>query len=280
MKLSGRSRTPARGKSLGEVAPALVATILVVVVVLGAAAYFFFWPQSPPPPPPGPANAEAPRVTPTRSGPLYPVPEEAAAPKPLPELAESDATIIEALRSLMGPDPVARFFIPEDLIRHIVATIDNLPRERFSVRLSPVNLPGGVFRITGRDETLSIAPDNAARYTPYIRALESVEPKKVVELYLRFYPLFQKAYADLGFPQGYFNDRLVEVIDHLLDAPDLREPVKLASPHVLYEFADPDLESRSAGQKLLIRMGPDNEARVKTRLRDIRRELIARAPQR
>jgi hypothetical protein len=43
---------------------------------------------------------------------------------------------------------------------------------------------------------------------------------------------------------------------------------------VLYEFADPALESRSAGQKALIRMGPANARRIKAKLREIR-ALIA-----
>jgi hypothetical protein len=44
---------------------------------------------------------------------------------------------------------------------------------------------------------------------------------------------------------------------------------------VLFEFADPDLETRSAGQKILIRMGAENAVRVKAKLWEIRRELIA-----
>jgi len=55
----------------------------------------------------------------------------------------------------------------------------------------------------------------------------------------------------------------MEAIDDLLATPELDAPVKLLRPRVLYEFADPDLETRSAGQKILLRMGPENAARVK-----------------
>jgi hypothetical protein len=94
-------------------------------------------------------------------------------------------------------------------------------------------------------------------------------------LYVRFYPLCQQAYVDLGYPNGYFNDRLVEVIDHLLAAPEMTGPIKLTVSHVLYEYADPEIEARSAGQKLLIRMGAENAAQVKAKLREIRREVVA-----
>jgi hypothetical protein len=52
--------------------------------------------------------------------------------------------------------------------------------------------------------------------------------------------------------------------------------LELARPKVLYEFADPQLEGRSAGQKVMMRMGSQNAARVKAKLREIRRELVQR----
>ena len=65
-------------------------------------------------------------------------------------------------------------------------------------------------------------------------------------------------------------------IDDLLAAPELVAPPELVQPKVLYEFAEPQLQSRSAGQKIMMRMGPENAKRVKAKLREIRRELIQR----
>ena len=67
------------------------------------------------------------------------------------------------------------------------------------------------------------------------------------------------------------------MIDHLLATPDVPAPVTLSQPKVLYEFADPALEQRSAGQKILMRMGPVNEARVKAKLREIRQGVTGQA---
>jgi hypothetical protein len=92
---------------------------------------------------------------------------------------------------------------------------------------------------------------------------------------VRAYPLFQRAYEELGYPGKYFNDRLMEALDDLLAAPELDGPLALEQPKVLYQFADPDLESRSAGQKILLRMGKANALRVKAKLLEIRRALIA-----
>ena len=94
---------------------------------------------------------------------------------------------------------------------------------------------------------------------------------------VRYYPLFQQAYRELGYPKGFFNDRLIQALDELLDTPSIPEPVGLVQPRLLYQFADPDLEARSAGQKIMIRMGGANAARVKAVLRAIRSEVERRA---
>ena len=244
-----------------------IAAIIIALIVAAAIGAFFLWPAPPPPPPPPAAKAAPAEPT----GPKYPVAQPAAT---LPTLADSDPTVLDALKGAIDPAVIAKLVVPESIIRNFVATVDNLTRDQVAMRLSPVHGPGGMLKTAGKDDSLAIAAANAARYTPYVDALDKTDPATIVAIYVRLYPLFQQAYVDLGFPNGYFNDRLIEVIDHLLAAPEPKAPVKLVAPHVLYEFADPDLESRSAGQKLLIRMGADNEARVKAKLREYRKQLV------
>ena len=107
-----------------------------------------------------------------------------------------------------------------------------------------------------------------------MRLLETVDAKQLVDPYVRHYPLFQQAYRELGYPDGHFNDRLVEAIDSLLATPDPKGPLSVVQPKIFYEFADRELEQLPAGQKLLLRMGRDNAALVKAKLREIRR-LVA-----
>jgi len=128
--------------------------------------------------------------------------------------------------------------------------------------------------ISPDSESIAIRPANFARYAPYVRMLEAVDSHALVQTYVRAYPLFQRAYEELGYPGKYFNDRLMEAIDDMLAAPETDEPIKLVQPRVLYRFADPGLETRSAGQKILLRMGKGNALRVKAKLREIRGELL------
>ena len=176
----------------------------------------------------------------------------------------------DALASLFKGNKLPEFVQPMNLIRNVVATIDNLPRSKVAPRLMPVQPTPGALSTTNAGDNLVIAPDNSARYAPVVALVHAIDTKQLVAIYVRFYPLFQQAYRELGYPDGYFNDRLVAVIDHLIATPDVKPPIALVQPKVLYQYADPDLEALSAGQKAMIRVGSDNAAVLKAKLREIR----------
>ena len=203
---------------------------------------------------------------------------QADAPAPatsatLPALDASDGVVADALAALAGNSDLRALLVPEQIIPHIVATVDALPRDSVGTRVLPLRTPGGAFQVGQMDGQTVIDAGNAARYAPYMRVLESVDPKTLVAWYVRNYALFQQAYRELGYPNGYFNDRLIVAIDDMLAAPTPSGPIALVQPKVLYRYADPALQSLSAGQKLLIRTGPANEATIKARLRAFRAAL-------
>jgi hypothetical protein len=55
--------------------------------------------------------------------------DTAAITEPLPALAESDKPLAEGLAAAIDRDAIARYLISQDLVRRIVATVDNLPRK-------------------------------------------------------------------------------------------------------------------------------------------------------
>ncbi|MBI4937406.1 MAG: DUF3014 domain-containing protein [Nitrosomonadales bacterium] len=241
--------------------------IVIALATLGGLAAYFLW--RPAPPEPAPISVQT-----TPSKPLMrQVIEVPPASPPLPALGESDNFMLDALGGLVGNPSLMKLFRTEKIIRNIVVTVDNLPRDRVPINAMPIKPVPGLFLAAGTENAPIIGPQNAARYAPYMKIAEAMEAKKLVELYIRLYPLFQQAYEDLGYPKQYFNDRLLVVIDDLLAAPDINEPVKLVRPNVLYLFADPDLEERSIGQRALMRIGNKNGATIKARLREIKQEL-------
>ncbi len=156
----------------------------------------------------------------------------------------------------------------------------SLPLDKAPVDKRPVLGIGGAFLVGGDESHPTLAAGNFARYRPLVALVGALDVARLVGVYQHFYPLLQGAYQDLGYPQGYFNDRLVQAIDSLLATPQPEGPIALARPNVMYTFADPHLEALPAGQKLLLRMGPENAALIKAKLTELRTALTAAAPRR
>jgi hypothetical protein len=263
--------TPLRNEPQSNSKALWIVAGVALVAAGGLALYYVNRPAPPAPPPPVVAAPPAPAAAPPAPAVQYPVEPTAAA---LPALKESDPLVRERLAGVLGAKPVADYVIAQSLARRLVATIDNLPREKIATNLSPVKPVSGRFTARGSGESLAVAPENARRYAPYVKVLQAVDAEQAAAAYRSIYPLLQQAYEELGYPNRYFNDRLIEVIDHLLETPEPAGPLKLMQPKVFYEFLDPDLQSRSAGQKILLRMGRDHTLTVKAKLRELRAALV------
>jgi len=193
---------------------------------------------------------------------------------PLPTLDDSDASLKEAISAFATGQSLEALFRIDGFIRRFVVTIDNLPQKQLPrAKYRVTRSTGGRFAVQQEGESLYLSPDNFQRYAPVVGLIESLDNDGLIAAYLQYYALFQEAYEYLGYPSAYFNDRLIDVIDHLLAAPVVDGPIRLVRPHVLYKYADPDLETLSAGHKALIRIGPANADKVKTKLREIRQML-------
>jgi hypothetical protein len=255
---------------------------LLILVILGAglaAALWYFWDDIRPPADEPPVVQSAPMDAEQRGPrePIHPIaPLSSSEPidgelVPLPPLDESDSYFLLALADIFGAD-LGRLLVNEALIDKVVATVDNLTRSHVSEKIRPVDRLSGTFAVdaTGNSGPFYLSPDNYQRYDVLVNLMTRADLDVVAEMYRRFYPLFQESYVRLGYPNGYFNDRVIEVIDHLLETPQPSEPIQLVRPHVLYEFADPDLEALSSGQKLLLRTGGNHAASIKRVLRNLR----------
>lgn len=232
------------------------------------------------PPASEPASAPA--------GPLHPIETAAIAAS---GSAAAPPSVEVALIELLGRKAVLSTLQTDDFPRRFAATVDNLGRASASPRLWPANPTPGRFTTQTRGDVTTISADNGRRYTPFVLLAESVDMRRAAATYVHLYPLIQKAYEDLGFPGRHFNDRLVEVIDLLLATPEIEAPLKVVlptisgpvlpdRPWVLYEFDAPELKALTAGQKILLRMGPVNERRLKAKLAEIRSLVTQSQPAR
>lgn len=271
--------------------------VLVILVVMAVAAVFGWRhfsgsgasppavatqdpsPAAPSSPPVGHAVANAPDAP---SDPRHPIEPAEATPDEAPAPEGAVPWLVQRLVALLGREQVNTWVQADELIRRIVATVDNLDSGHAAPALWPVHPTPGRFSTqagTGGNEL--IHPDNAARYAPAVKMATSVDLDQLVAVYRRLYPQFQKTYEELGYPGRYFNDRLVAVLDHLIATPvpaalpavvlvEVKGPVPSTRPWVRYEFADPALARLSAGQKMLLRTGPDQQRRLQAVLVQLR----------
>lgn len=199
-------------------------------------------------------------------------------PEQLPAIEESDELIERALIGVLGGRHSRDLVIVNSFIQRLVLTINNLPEKKLPLAHIPFEFPEGGFITAGDDEKLFISAENYQRYSPYLDLLENSTPDTIIRAYVYLYPLLQKAYQQLGYPNAYFNDRLVYVIAHLLETPNPEDPLPLEQPSVLYTYADPSLENLSAGQKILLRMGKEQRTRALSVLRNYHFRLTRLLP--
>jgi len=250
--------------------------LLIIAGVAGGLWYFWAQEQRPAVEVVAPLPEIEPGET-TQSGPTHPLkPLTQARPGsgqlvPLPPLDDLDAYLRLELVNIFGI-ALDTLLVDEMLIDRFVATVDNLPRSHVAERIRPVGQISGVFVVDsyGDDDSIVLSPANYVRYAPLIDMIQYADLDDIVDAYRRYYPLFQKSYVELGYPDAYFNDRVIEVIDHLLATPVPDQPIQLRRPHVLYEYADTELEALSSGQKLLLRTGSEQAARLQKILVDFR----------
>lgn len=225
-------------------------------------------------------SAAAPAATAAATAIQHPI-GQAPAPAstaPLPALGDSDASVGAALYGL-GGGALKGLLVPEQLVTRIVTTVDALPRRTLgSSFILPLRTPRGAFQSHETQGILTADKHNADRYAPYMGIVQHADPKALVAWYVHSYPLFQQAYRELGYPRGYFNDRLIATIDDMLAAPEPAQPPALQLVQGRYLYVDPALESLSVGRKLMLRLGAANETQLKAKLRTIRGLLTAQPP--
>jgi hypothetical protein len=97
----------------------------------------------------------------------------------------------------------------------------------------------------------------------------SVDPVGAARLYATLKPRIEEAHRELGSAEVSFDTTLERAIVALLKTPILENPIPLKPKGIGYAYADERLESLTAAQKQLLRMGPRNVAIIKRGLRGI-----------
>ena len=283
--------SPARAPAASRTGAAIVAIGLLVFIGLVAGAYRLWWLPAPEAPVQAAAPAEpAPAPAAVASSPTAPLHPIDTPPPPADAPVDAQAALRGSLVGLIGERAVLALLQTDGFANRVAATVDNLGRAHAAPRLWPVVPAPGRFAVLEQAGATVATPGNAARYDAFVGLVAGTDMRRAADLYKAHYPQFQAAYRALGYPAGHFNDRLVEVIDTLLDTPEpasapalrltevkgpLQGPGPGDRPWVRYEYADPALQALPAGSRILLRLSPAQAAQVKARLREFRAQVAA-----
>ncbi len=275
---------------MSENKPVVVALAVVGILIAGFVVYSITSDNSAPkvtsqqvdipaPPPP----VEAPEAVETPEPEVSPPPaepeEEPVVESPafvLPLLNDSDQLVRDGVISLTRNEGINAWLSPNQLIRKFVAFVDGVANGQ--VPKDPVRAlaPKGAFSARRFSDDLYVMDEASyARYNFFVDIVTSIDSRRAAEFYDLIRPMLQEAYDELGYPDRKFDDVVFRAIGRLLETPVLTGPVRLKRPVVMFEYEDPKLESLSAAQKQLLRMGPENTRALQAKLSEMALELRA-----
>ena len=113
------------------------------------------------------------------------------------------------------------------------------------------------------------------RFSPCVELFCAISPAAAAKLYVVLEPAFQEACANLGYRDKSVRDLLTEACSQILSTPVLAEdPLLIAGGKAgLFYWQHPELENLNDAQKLFLRLGSRNAAKVRQQLEAIAAEL-------
>jgi len=267
-------------------------TLLIgVILVIAIAAVVYFYEtqpepvtQAPPPPPPTIVTPEPePEQAPAQDipEPVQAMPLEPNLPEPEPApaltLEASDDELRQDLAEAGDSDLLTAVLTNDDLVQRGTSMIDGMSRGILLGKVLPIAPPKGKFTTVTEQGDEYMDPAGYERYNNYAQSIEALDTETLASTFHRFRPLLEEAYGTLGYPKEDFDNALIRALDSVLLTPEITEPIELEREEAIYQYADPELEELSDLQKQLIRMGPDNTAKIKRQAAALRAALLAPA---
>ena len=192
----------------------------------------------------------------------------------LPRLNDSDSFVAEKISELSSGTSLLGYLVDEQLVRRAVVLVENISRGQYPQTALPYKPIVEDMQVSSDDGRLFTM--EAASYTRFdaaVAAFVALDTEQTVGLYRLLSPLLQQAYAEIGFRDAEFEQALIKAIDAVLSAPEIEGPFQLVKPSVMYLYADTRLEELANMNKQLIRLGPENSARLKAKLREFKQAL-------
>lgn len=192
----------------------------------------------------------------------------------LPSLNGSDDFVLQGLQAMQNGAAVVSLLAQDQLIRKFVVFVENVSRGEFPQTGLPFQPLGQEMPVRNLDDNLFVMDQSAhARFDRVVDTFIAIDTDAAMTFYRTLSPLFQQAYAEIGFRNVSFDETLRRAINNVLQANSVAGPYQLVKPSVMYLYADASIENLKSVNKQLIRLGPDNSNKLKIKLRQFVQQL-------
>ena len=192
----------------------------------------------------------------------------------LPSLTDSDSFVFENLRTLQNGLAVIERLADDQIVRKFVVFVENISRGEFPQTGLPYKALGQEMPVSEIDENLFVMEQVAhSRFDQVVEVFVETDTDSAVTIYRMLSPLFQQAYAEIGFRNVSFDETLRSAISRVLQTDNKQGPYQLVKPSVMYLYADSSIENLAEVHKQLLRIGPDNTSVLKAKLREFLTQL-------
>jgi hypothetical protein len=241
-----------------------MAAVALLLAAIAAAVYFAWAARRRPAAPPEQAASTTNRV----DRPAQPLGGEAE-PIVVPPLDESDPVVRELVRRLSTHPQVLAWLTTDRLIRTFAVSVTNVAEGGTPAAHVRVLRPRESFAVVEVGGNVYADPKSYQRYDALAQAVESIDATGAAKLYATLKPRLDEAYRELGYLDTPFDAAVERALVRLLKVPVNDREIPVEPRGIGYGYRDERLESLSAAEKQLLRMGPANARRVQTKLREI-----------
>ena len=285
------SETPAGAPAQGAGNKTGILLALAGLLVLCAALYWGFLqePETPPPATPktpvtpevsveveeivaAPAQPEAEPPVPEPPAPEVPVEVE---PPPI-SLGESDGVLAETMASINAGQLGDQFIIRPNGLERGVAIVDNLRQGAVPYKLLPVGRPSKAFSFTDNGLAVTMDPAGFERYNGLADTVTGIDVPATLALYDLLSVAIEEAWGALGYTDMSFEDAVLSTLGAIMLTPATNVEARLIRDESNWIYEDEALESLSALQKQIMRMGPENADKIQAKARELRGALMDR----
>ena len=192
----------------------------------------------------------------------------------LPSLTDSDPFVFETLQTLQNGMALVNALAEDQIVRKFVVFVENISRGEFPQTGLPYKGLGQEMPVSEIDDNLFVMDQVAhSRFDQVVSTFVETDTDSAVIIYHMLSPLFQQAYAEIGFRNVSFDETLRAAINNVLRTTNMEGPYQLVKPSVMYLYADSSVENLAEVHKQLLRIGPDNTSALKAKLREFLTKL-------